>query len=302
MIRTRVRSTRFAALLLAALFAAPPMLSAGESRDPRSDYDRDFSRTLPVKAGQRLDIEHSQGAIRIGTHALPEVRIRAKITVSSSDAAGAQKFGEGISITVEDTGSAIFVRTRFPEKKWSFSGSGNISYSVDYDITMPETMPLSARNKFGDVTVVGLKAASTIVGANGQLAFSDGRGRQRLENAFGAITVSRNAGDVEISGSNGAVTTTDVEGALSIKCRFGAVQARRTKGPVTINSSNGAILVEEASGAGDITGSFGRIDVKTVGGNLEVQNSNGEVTVAGVGGNVKARNSFGAVELSGGGE
>lgn len=183
MIRTRHRSTRVAVLLLAALVAAAPALSAGESRDPRSDYDRDFSRTLPFKAGQRLDVEHSQGAIRIGTHALPEVRIRAKITVSSSDAAGAQKFGEGISITVEDTGSAIFVRTKFPEKKWSFFGSGNISYSVDYDITMPETMPLSARNKFGDVTVVGLKAASTIVGANGQLAFSDGRGRQRLENA-----------------------------------------------------------------------------------------------------------------------
>ena len=35
MIRNRLRSTRFAALLLAALVGAAPALSAGESRDPR---------------------------------------------------------------------------------------------------------------------------------------------------------------------------------------------------------------------------------------------------------------------------
>ena len=168
-----IRSARLATLLFAALAAIAPALSAGEAREPRSDYDREFSRTLPFKAGQRLDIEHSQGALRIGTHALPEVRIRATIRVSSSDAAGAQKFGEGISVTVEDTGSAIFVRTKFPERKWSFFGSGHISYSVDYDITMPETMPLSARNKFGDVAVVGLKASATLVNANGQLDFNN---------------------------------------------------------------------------------------------------------------------------------
>ena len=46
---------------------------------PKRDYDhkRDFSKTLPVKPGQRLEVDHSQGKLRITTHGLPEVRIQA---------------------------------------------------------------------------------------------------------------------------------------------------------------------------------------------------------------------------------
>ncbi|HEY1435231.1 MAG TPA: hypothetical protein VGG65_07635 [Thermoanaerobaculia bacterium] len=292
-----LRSVCRAVLVL--VLAAVPVAAAAETRDPRSNYDRDFSRTLPFKPGARLDIEHSQGSLRIGTHALPEVRIKAKITVSSSDAEGAQKFGEGITITVEDTGSAIFVRTKYPEKQWHFIGNGSVSYSVDIDVTMPETMALSARNKFGNVDVVNLKAPAVLVNANGQLSLSDGRGRQRLENAFGSITVNRNAGEVEISGSNGAVVATDVDGPLSVRNRFGAVQVRKAKGPVVVNASNGDVLVEEVSGTASLTGSFGRIEARDVGGAVEVRNANGAVRVRDVKSSVNLKTSFGEVDASG---
>ena len=74
-------------------------------REARVDFDRGFSKTLAVKAGQRLDIEHSQGALRVSSHTLPEIRIEARIPVSSSGTHGAQSFGEAIVIAVEDTES-----------------------------------------------------------------------------------------------------------------------------------------------------------------------------------------------------
>jgi len=274
--------------------------AASESREPSSNYDRDFSRTVPYKGpGQRLEIDHSQGTLRIGTHALPEVRIHAKITVSTSNVDGAQEFGNSIEISVEDTGSAIVVRTKYPERQWHFSGKGHISYAVDMDVTMPETMELTARNKFGDLGVVGVKAPAVLVNANGQLSLTQGSGRQRLENAFGSITVDHNAGDVDISGSNGSVMATSVDGALSIRNRFGTVQARRTKGAVTVNASNGDVLVESAGGAASVTSSFGRVDVRGAGGAVEVRNSNGAVRVGEVKGSVDLRSSFGEVEASG---
>jgi DUF4097 and DUF4098 domain-containing protein YvlB len=292
---TSRRAAAFAALAI----LLGPLGSAAESdsREPGSNFDRDFSRTVTYKgAGQRLEIEHSQGTLRIRTHTLPEVRIRAKITVASSSNVDAQEFGKDIEISVEDTPTAVVVRTRYPELH---SIRGNFSYAVDMDVTMPETMELSARNRFGDLGVAGLKAAAVLVNANGQLTFSDGMGKQRLENAFGAITVERNAGDVEIAGSNGAIVANSVVGALQVRNRFGGVQARQTKGAVTINASNGDVLVDSAGGAATVTSSFGRVEIHGAGGGVEVRNSNGAIRVGDVRGSVDLRTSFGEVEASG---
>ena len=46
-------------------------------------------------------------------------------------------------------------------------------------------MPLTARNRFGGMSVNGLAANATLVNGHGRLTAVDGRGRYRLENRFG---------------------------------------------------------------------------------------------------------------------
>jgi hypothetical protein len=287
---------RVAAALIAAVSLSSVALA--ETGD-RPEYERTFSKTVPLKGDKRLEIEHSMGALRVRTHALPEVRIEARIHVSSSDDAGAREFGEAIAIEVEDSATAVRVRTKYPEKNWSFRGSGRVSYSVDYDILMPETAPLSARDKFGDVSVEGLKAAGDIANANGRVSFRDGKGAQKIENAFGAVELLRNAGDVAISGSNGPVTVTDVDGSLDVRNRFGAVTIGKIRGKTTVNCSNGAVAVSDVTGSAGITGSFGKVSVQNVSGSLEVENSNGGVEAIKVGGALRVRGSFGKVDVTG---
>ena len=118
------------AVLIAALAAAPAALAA-PSDEGREEFTRAFQKTLPLKAGQRLSIEHRNGDIRVRTHAESKVSIDAKIRVSSSDKAGAAKFAEGIQIIAEPAGDGVSVRTVYPDKSWHFEGKGYISYSVE---------------------------------------------------------------------------------------------------------------------------------------------------------------------------
>lgn len=286
---------RTAVLLASLLLVTAP---ARAERDPRSDFDRDFSRTLPVKPGQKLEIEHSQGAIHIGTHKLPEIRVKAHISVSSSDASGAQEFGEGIVVTVEESGGAIVVKTRYPDKKWSFSGSGHVSFSVDYDILVPETMPVSARNKFGDIDVAGLKADSTLSTTNGKVAFHDGKGSQRIDSSFGAIEVVRNQGPVDVTGANGSVVVAEIAGPAVIRNRFGSISARKIQGKTEITGANGSIEVAEVTGDLTVTNSFGNVEVSAVTGDASIRNNNGPVTVDGVSGTADLEGSFGKIRAS----
>jgi hypothetical protein len=119
---------RLAALLL---FALPAMGLAGEGR---RGFDRSFKKTLPLAAGQKLWIEHSNGEIRIETHRQPEVSIEASIHVSSSDEEGASKFSNEIEIEAVEKTGGVPIRTRYPDKKWSFRGKGYVSYAVEYQI------------------------------------------------------------------------------------------------------------------------------------------------------------------------
>ena len=144
------RRLAIAALLL---LAAMPLAAEGADRD---EFKRTFEKTVALRSGQKLRIEHANGKIEVRTRREPQVSISATIRVSSSDVEGARQFSEQIRIDVEESPSGVAVVTRYPEKKWSFSGRGFVSYSVDYDIVMPETAPLEVRNRVGNVEVQGL--------------------------------------------------------------------------------------------------------------------------------------------------
>lgn len=291
----RIRAAgAFAALLFSLLEGG----ALGESSGDREEFRRSFNKTLPLAAGQKLQVEHSNGDVRIRTHGQPEVRVDAVIRVSSSDEEAAQKFSNEIQVTAEPGPGGVVVRTRFPEKKWVFSGSGHVSYSVDFDILMPETAGLSIKNRFGSVSVTGLKASADIRNSNGAIAFRDGRGTQRLENSFGSIDLVGNVGDAVIGNSNGSVQVIQLQGKLEARNRFGRVTASRVTGSSDITNSNGSVTLEGASGPAVITNSFGAVILRNIGGGVTVRNSNGSIEAANITGEAELNSTFGGIQFS----
>jgi len=137
MIRASLRGARTPAIAAAALSLAAAAFA--RSNESNADYQRKFEKTVAMKPGQRFEIDHSQGAVRISAQKTSEARIMAEIVVDASDDAEGKKFGEAIEITVEDLPGGVSVRTRYPEKNWSFHGRGHVSFSVDYTIVIPES-------------------------------------------------------------------------------------------------------------------------------------------------------------------
>ena len=277
---------RAAAAVLVVLLAP----SVAHARAAREESTREFSRSVPLRAGQAFRLDHQQGDVAIRTHALPEARIQAHIRVSAPSAAEASAAAQQVTIEVQETPTAVIVRTRYPETR-----ARNISYAVDYDIVMPEAAPLTARNSFGDLSVTGLKADGDVRNAHGRLTFADGRGRQRLENSFGPVELSRNEGDVSVTNANGGVRIADVQGALEVSNRFADVEARSIRKGAVIVNSNGSVLLTDCGGLSRVTNSFGAVRASLVRGELTVANGNGAVEVRGVSGAADLKTSFGAL-------
>ena len=103
-VRLRIPLLSAAGLLALLVMAMPPPARADSDRP---EYERTFQKTIAVKGGQRLEIEHSQGAVRVSGQNVSELKIAAKIRVSASDEAEGRKFGEAIEISVEESSGGV---------------------------------------------------------------------------------------------------------------------------------------------------------------------------------------------------
>lgn len=263
----------------------------------REEYVRDFAKTVGLRQGQEVLVEHKFGDIVIRTHPQLDLAIRAEIHVSASDRARAEQFANRIEILTDSSSSVFSIRTRYPEKPDSFLGFNNVSYWVRYELTIPENAQLEVRNSFGGVSVSGLKANGDIRTSHGAISFRAGKGMQRFENSFANIDLADNAGDVAVENTNGNVKVQNVTGALNIKDRFASVSAEQIGNGVTITNTNGTVNVSDATGAGRITNTFGDVIVHDVRGDLTVHNGNGKIDASNVNGMAELNTSFAEVQF-----
>src|SRR2546428_10310477 len=117
--------------------------AAASARAAREEVAREFSRTVPMRAAQTFHLEHQQGDVVIGTHALAEARIVAHIRVSAPSASEASEALQQVAIDVQETPAAVAGRTRYPHTRRHYA-----SYAVDYDITLPQTAARFLRISF----------------------------------------------------------------------------------------------------------------------------------------------------------
>ena len=266
----------------------------------REEFTKTFEKTIPLRSGQRILLEHHFGDIVVRTHPQGEAGIRAEIRVSAADLDQAKAYADKVEIRVENA-SELSIRTRYPDAGQSMLGFHwkNVSFSVHYEVVVPENTPVNIRNAFGGVAISGIKADCDVTTSHGDLAFTDGRGTQRLQNSFASIEVRHNAGNVSVDNSNGAVDASDITGSLTLRDRFASLNLARVANGLEVTNSNGAIDVSDSGGSGVIHNSFGSVTVRNFRGDLSVGNSNGKVDVSNVDGSANLRSSFGDISFAG---
>jgi hypothetical protein len=288
--------TRKTNLLLCLLLTLLVTLLAPLCVSAREEYTRTFDKSIGVQSGEKIWLEHKFGDIVIRAHAKQEVVIHADIRVSAPDSDSAKQYAGRVEILVSP-GAELAIRTRYPDAQRSF-GRRDVSFSVRYVITVPETSPLVVRNSFGSVSVSGIKASSEIYNSHGEIRFRDGRGTQRIENSFASVNLAGNAGDVTIEATNGSVDANGITGAATIRNRFASVSVAGVSNGVTIANNNGSVSVTDSGGAGNIRNSFGSVAVRNFRGDLTIANTNGQIDALNVSGSADIRNGFGGVRFA----
>jgi hypothetical protein len=266
----------------------------------REEVTRSFDRTVNISGTPTLRVEHRMGDVRVRAHTRSELRIHATIHVSAESRAEATMMADRIQIDVQESLGTITLTTQYPDAlvRGGLRRSGNrdVSFSVDYDLLVPDRLPVVVRNRFGDVAVTGMKGGGSIINASGRVTAIDGSGRYDIENRFGMVEAARLAGNVVIRGANGPVSASSITGTVNISNTFGNVNAATISGDAIIVNANGSVVAIGIGGRADLRTTFGKVDFRDVG-FVAASSANGSVSGSNVNGTADVSATFGDVTL-----
>lgn len=208
MSKTKTCVTLLVAILV---LAALPMAARG------SDYREEFSKTLPLKAGDSFGLDNVNGKVSIAAWKENKVEIKA-VKVARDD----EKDLKEVEIRVEESAGRVSVKVIWPKHR------NNFHVYVDFDVKVPEGVNLrKIETVNGDVRATGVYASAEIETTNGTVT---------AEGVKGPLDASTTNGDVRVSGQEGRLKADTTNGSIHLEnLTFkDEIRAETTNGSITL--------------------------------------------------------------------
>jgi DUF4097 and DUF4098 domain-containing protein YvlB len=266
--------TKAKILIVLAVFV---LLLAG-SAAALADYREDFSKTLPLKAGERFSLDNVNGGVTVSTWKEDKVEIKA-VKVARDD----EKDLKDVEIRVDQSAGHVSVKAIWPKFRRRFN------VNVDFDIKVPEGVILDeVETVNGGVEVTGRYGRAEVGTTNGSVTVEDASGELKAYTTNGGIQVNRFEGKLQAETTNGNIR---LEG-LTFKDR---ISAETTNGSITLGidspetlnanllarTTNGHITVDFPVTLKNLTQSKHRVEAKIGQGGPEIslETTNGSIKI-----------------------
>lgn len=232
----------------------------------------DFTKSLKVNIGGKLNININSGSIELTSWEKNEVYVKVK-----------NVDGDEIkNIEVYQEGNNVFVK---------YSSEWGWGEEIELNVSFPSQYSIDAKTTGGDISVKG-----NIIG---NIELNTMGGNISLKNVKGKVKVNTQGGDLNVGNIEGGLMLSTMGGDI----RIGEVIGETAK----VNTMGGDIRVARAMSGIEAVTYGGEIDVKvlggesqlkTMGGSIEVENVNGRVMMQTLGGNLVVQNGSGIIDAS----
>ena len=212
MIKTKTRLLPLFLAVAVAALAVTPL---------RADYREEFSKTVPLKAGDAFSLDNVNGGVTVATWKENKVEIKAV-----KRARDREEDLKDVEIRVEESAGSVSVKTIWPKHRRHFN------VSVNFDIKVPEGVRLDrVETVNGDVEATGSYASAELGSTNGSITASGIKGPLDASTTNGGIKVSGQEGELRVETTNGGIKLDD----LTFKDR---IRAETTNGSITVAIAN----------------------------------------------------------------
>jgi len=227
-------------LLVLILWSVPAAADNDEA-----EYEEAFSRTEPLAATGRVDLNNISGDVHIKTWNRDEVKIDAMKRSEAATAEAARKNAARVTIEVTRQTCCLMIETKYPEGRNALK---KFNVSVDYTLTVPTGARVVATTVSGDIDASSMAGLAKLTTVSGNVEASKMKNGGVFTSVSGNVRLEESTGDVEVSTVSGEITLSDVSGSVKAEAVSGAVTGEQLAGAELVNvSTHSGDIVYEGS-------------------------------------------------------
>ncbi len=148
--------------ILFILLLIPNILIANNGK--KHEKTKTINKSFSVNENATLYVKNKYGNVQVTTWNENRIEIKVKITVKGDDLDNVEKKLRAIDVLFEASNSLVEARTQIEstKSKWSWWGSNNTNYKINYFVKMPITNNADLNNKYGNIELDKLQGKANL--------------------------------------------------------------------------------------------------------------------------------------------
>lgn len=179
---------------------------------------KDFSKTYPV-GSETISLKNHFGKMEIKTWDKNEVKVDAKILVSTQEEAFANTLLDAIQVLDEKTADEISFKTQIGDEKKGWSTNQSHKMTIDYIVYLPAKAKLKATNSFGPMEIGDYSGEAELHSSHGSLTAGHLSNLKSLKVNFGKLKITK-LGKTEANFSHSRIDIDELNGDLKADVTF----------------------------------------------------------------------------------
>jgi DUF4097 and DUF4098 domain-containing protein YvlB len=242
----------------------------------------------PIPAGAHVMATTALGSITAHVGGGNDLRVSVTETAEAANESAAQELLKSLKVVVEQTRDGYSVHPVNQEME-----TGHVT--VDFDLTLPKSVSLSADSHHGDISISGLAGGVSVTTQVGDIEVHDIGSDVTAQLVKGDARIDDITGSVRVTGRGNEIEMNDVAGDATLQGEFfGPVRIRNVSKTTHYTSQAGDLTLSHLTGRLELDS--GEIAVSDVGGfaklvthdkDIEVENVAGRLDIAGTHGDIK---------------
>ena len=254
----------------------------------------DYSKSIPLppetlQPGARVAIATGRGDVTVHAGDGDTILITAKKSGPGPSEDSALERMKDVDIEMEPQGNGVLIHPIHTDR-------APAGVSVDIDVRVPKTSPVSIDAAHGDVSVSGISAPVEIRAGNGDVAVHDAGSDVTVQSGHGDVKVAGARGDLRLSGRGDDVDISNIGGNASIEGAFSGSIAANNVGQtfycatqfseLTVSQlrgrlamDSGDVSISDAGGDAKIVTRDKDVKAERVAGQLNIVDSHGDIAI-----------------------